>query len=138
MANNMEEIFQRLNAVILAQQSIINSIADKVEKLELSGGGGGTGNATVEDYQSGKTYQRNVLLVDPNTETMYRVIEEYTSVSVTEDCAAGKLKLIGFESQVVTFGHRPTQDEINALPEDTLVAIYDPTADPYQTALSGD
>ena len=135
---NMEDIFVSLNNVIKRQQEIINSIATKVEQLELSGGGGGTGNASVEDYESGKTYKRNVLIVDPSTETMYRVIEEYTSVSVTDDCAAGKLKLIGYESQVVTFGHRPTKEEIEALPEDTLVAIYDPTSDPYQPALSGD
>ena len=132
---NMEDIFVSLNNVIKRQQEIINSIATKVEQLELSGG---AGNATVEDYQSGKTYQRNVLLVDPNTETMYRVIEEYTSVTVTDDCAAGKLKLIGYESQVVTFAHPPTQDEISVLPEDTLVAVYDPTVDPYEPALSGD
>ena len=134
---NMEDVFVSLNNVIKRQQEIINSIANKVELLEFSGGGG-TGNATVEDYQSGKTYQRNVLLVDPNTETMYRVIEEYTSVTVTDDCAAGKLKLIGYESQVVTFAHPPTQDEISVLPEDTLVAVYDPTVDPYEPALSGD
>jgi hypothetical protein len=136
MADNMEEIFQRLNAVILAQQQLINSIADKVEKIESIGGGGGT--ASIEDYVSDKDYKRNVLLVDTNTETVYRVIEDYHSVTVTDDCEAGKLKLIGFESQVVTFSHRPTQDEIDALPEDTLVAIYDPTSDPYEPALAGD
>ena len=79
--NQMEEIFQSLNDVITALARRVNSLANKVEQLEHGGGGGG--NATVEDYESGKLYKRNTLLVDTATETMYRVScqTEYTSAS---------------------------------------------------------
>lgn len=117
--------FDRLITVIQKQQQLINSIADKLEKLESIGGGGGT--ASIEDYTPGETYKRNVLVVDTDTETVYRVLQEYTSVSVKDDCSNGYLKLVGFESQIVTFNHEPTQQEINTLPDDSLVAIYSTT-----------
>lgn len=117
--------FDRLSSIIQKQQQLINSIANKLEKLESIGGGGGS--ASIEDYKEGTTYKRNVLVVDTNTETVYRVLEEYTSVTVEEDCANGYLKLVGFESQIVTLNHEPTQKEINALPDDSLVAIYSTT-----------
>ena len=116
--------FDRLLTVIQRQQQLINSIATKLEKLESIGGGG---SASIEDYKEGTTYKRNVLVVDTNTETVYRVLEEYTSVTVEDDCSNGYLKLVGFESQIVTLNHEPTQKEINALPEDSLVAIYSTT-----------
>ena len=74
-----------------------------------------------------------LILFPPNlylahdTETVYRVLEEYTSVTVEDDCSNGYLKLVGFESQIVTLNHEPTQKEINALPDDSLVAIYSTT-----------
>ena len=76
----MDQIFQTLVSVIAEQQTIINAIASKVEKIESIGGGGG-GSASIEDYVSGKLYTRNMLIVDPNTETVYRVLKEYTSDS---------------------------------------------------------
>jgi hypothetical protein len=70
---------------------------------------------------------------------MYRVIpDQYTSVSLAFDKEHGDLKLVGYESQFVTFNHQPTQAEIDTLPEDTLVAIYSPQDDPYSPALSSD
>lgn len=133
----MDQIFQTLVSVIAEQQTIINAIASKVEKIESIGGGGG-GSASIEDYVSGKLYTRNMLIVDPNTETVYRVLKEYTSDSVEKDVANGNLKLVGFESQVVTLNHQPTQDEINALPDAALVATYSTTETPYDPVLTGD
>ena len=83
--------FDRLLTVIQRQQQLINSIATKLEKLESIGGGG---SASIEDYKEGTTYKRNVLVVDTNTETVYRVLEEYTSVTVEDDCSNGYLKLV--------------------------------------------
>ena len=124
-----EQIFQNLVDVIAAQQVLIHEIAQKLEQITPGGGGGGT--ASIEDYESGKTYKRNMLIVDPDTETVYRVISEYESIDIQTDCQNGYLKLVGFESQFVTFSHNPTQEEINNIPEDSLVAIYSPTDTPY-------
>lgn len=125
----MDPIFEELVNVVKNQQEIIQSIADKISRLEGFGGGG---TASIEDYESGKTYKRNVLVVDRNTETVYRVIpDEYVSVDIDTDASAGSLKLVGFESQIVTFAHEPTQSEIDALPDDVLVAVYSPADTPY-------
>jgi hypothetical protein len=129
----VDPIFQQLINVITTQQQLINSIAQEIQELKGIGGGGGTGNAVIEDYVSDHVYRRNTLVVDPNTETVYRVItNEYTSITVEQDCANGDLKLVGFESQIVTFNGNPTQSQINVLPEDTLVAIYSASDTPYQ------
>lgn len=134
MANNepMDEIFIRLNRVLAEQAATIKRLADKIEQLEL--GGGGSGNASIEDYVEGKDYKRNVLVVDPVEETVYRVIENYTSVDLATDKSLGKLKIVGYESQIVTFDHSPTQAELDVLPEDTLVAIYSSNETPYHPA----
>ena len=135
MADNF---FDTLTSILGSHEALLRQIADRLEQLEIGAGGGG-GNATVADYESGKTYKRNTLLVDPNTETMYRVIPAtYVTVSIAEDTATEKLKLVGYESQFVTFDHPPTQEELNVLPEDSLVAIYSPQDDPYTPALSYD
>lgn len=132
-----DEIFQTLFNIIHEQQELITSIAEKLTQLDWSGGGGGGGggSAIVTDYQSDQRYKRNTLVVDTATETLYRVINEYTSITVQEDCMNGNLKLVGFESQVITFDHNPTQSEINVLPEDSLVAIYSAADTPYQPDL---
>jgi hypothetical protein len=131
-----DEIFLTLFNIIHEQQSLIKSISEKLKQLDWSGGGGGGGgSAIVTDYQSDQLYKRNTLVVDTATETMYRVINEYTSITVQEDCMNGNLKLVGFESQVITFDHNPTQSEINVLPEDSLVAIYSAADTPYQPDL---
>jgi hypothetical protein len=133
MANNF---FQMLTAILGEHERLLTQIANKLEQLEIGGGGG---NATVADYLPNTTYKRNTLLVDPDTETMYRVIpDQYTSVSLAFDKEHGDLKLVGYESQFVTFNHQPTQAEIDTLPEDTLVAIYSRQDDPYSPALSSD
>lgn len=133
-----ESVFQELMTVISRQQKLINALANKLEQLEIGAGGGGTGNASIEDYESGKLYQRNVLVVDPETETVYRVLHEYESVTVEIDRATRHLKLVGYESQFVTFNHEPSQAEIDTLPEDVLVATYSTTDDPYTPVISGD
>lgn len=130
-------IFERLEKTILKQEAIIKSLTEKLEHLEISKGKGGGGSASIEDYVSGKNYVRNVLVVDTDTETVYRVLSEYISDTVERDCANGHLKLVGFESQVVTLGHMPTQKEIDALPDNALVAIYSTTDTPYKPEESG-
>ena len=129
--------FDILADLIAEQARIINALATKLERLEI-GQGGGTGNASIEDYKSGKLYQRNVLVVDPETETVYRVLHEYESVTVEIDRAERHLKLVGYESQFVTFNHEPSQAEIDTLPEDVLVATYSTTDYPYTPVISGD
>jgi hypothetical protein len=123
-------IFQTLFDTIHQQQLLIKEIADKLEQVEMSGGG--SGNATISDYESNKDYERNTLVVDVNTETVYRVLRAYKSKTVEQDCIDANLKLVGFESQIVTFNGNPTQSQINVLPEDTLVAIYSASDAPYQ------
>lgn len=133
----MDQFFQTLVSVIADQQMIINGIANKLDKIESLGGGGGGGSASIEDYESGKTYTRNMLIVDPNTETVYRALREYTAITVTDDVKNGNLKLVGFESQVVTLDHQPTQQEINTLPDSALVATYSTSETPYDPVTGG-
>lgn len=123
----MDAIFERLISIIDQQQKTIASIADKISKLETLGGS----VMAAEDYIAGTEYKRNTLVVDTNTETLYRVLQQYTSVDVETDVENGYLKLVGFESQVVTFNHNPSQAEIEAIPEDALVAVYSSTDTPY-------
>ena len=125
----MDAIFERLLSVIDKQQELIDSISKKLQQIESIGGGGG--GASIEDFASGSSYKRNTLVVDPTTETVYRVIRDYTSTSVEDDASNGYLKLVGFESSIVSFNHNPTQSEIDVLPDDTLVAIYSSTDEPY-------
>ncbi len=123
-------VFTALLTIIRNQNTLLKNIAEKLEQLEL--GGGGAGNASIADYESGKTYKRNTLLVDPGSETVYRVLpSQYISVSVEDDKRNGDLKLVGFESEIVTFDHNPSQSEINALPDDAFVVVYSPTDVPY-------
>lgn len=135
--NAMDPIFLQLNQIIETQARIIKQLADHIEQLENIGGGG---SASIEDYESGKVYKRNTLVVDRNTETVYRAKcdVEYTSVTIEADRQAGNLKLVGFESSIVTFDHPPFQDEVDALPEDTLVAVYSPSDNPYQAIVRTD
>lgn len=135
--NSMERIFLLLNQGMSRLANIVKILANDIEQLESIGGGG---SASIEDYESNKTYKRNTLLVDTNTETVYRVCceTEYTSVTVDDDRRAGNLKLVGFESAIVTLDHSPTQAEIDALPQDTLVAIYSSSTSPYQPVTQED
>ena len=123
-----DQIFQTLFQTIATQQELLSQLAEKLEQLEL---GGGSGNASIADYESNKLYKRNALLVDTATETVYRAIREYMSRTVEEDCQNGNLKVVGFESQIVTFNGDPTQRQLNVIPDDTLVAIYAASDTPY-------
>ena len=131
-----QTIFAKLESVIKDQEKLIKSLTEKLEQLQI-GSGGGSGSASIEDFTTNTKYKRNVLVVDTDTETVYRVIADYTSTSVQEDCAAGFLKLVGFESQIVTLGHEPSQKEIDSLPDNSLVAIYSATDTPYKPPTSG-
>lgn len=130
MAVQGDSVFEQLEAIIKTQSELIKSISEKLQQLESIGGG--SGNAVIADYESDKNYVRNTLVVDVGTETVYRVLNAYKSISVEQDCANGNLKLVGFESQIVTLNGNPTQSQINVLPEDTLVAIYSAADTPYQ------
>lgn len=122
------DVIDRLCTIIQSQQELITSIADKLKLIESIGGGGGGGSASIEDYVPGSKYTRNMLLVDTNTETVYRVLSaEYKAITVDDDVSNGNLKLVGFENAIVSFNHDPTQDEINALPKESLVAVYSST-----------
>lgn len=132
----MDKIFQDLVDIIQDNVVKMKLLADRIEQLESIGGGGGS--ASIEDYESGKEYKRNVLIVDTTTETVYRVLSDYTSTTVEDDKKNGLIKLVGFESQLVSFNHDPSQTEINTLPMDTVVTIYSSTDDPYEPILSGD
>lgn len=136
MASEERGIFEKLEKVIKEQMNLIQELTEKLEKLEV-GKGGADGNASIKDYTSNTKYKRNCLVVDPDTETVYRVIKDYESITVEEDCRTGFLKLVGFESQVVTIGHEPSQQEIDALPDNSLVAIYSATDTPYKPTNSG-
>ena len=123
-------IFTTLLTIIRNQNALLKNIAEKLEQLEI--GGGGSGNASISDYESGKSYKRNALLVDPATETVYRVLpQSYVSETVETDKTNGYLKLVGFESEIVTFDHNPSQSEIEALPDDAVVVVYSRTDVPY-------
>lgn len=131
----MDKIFQDLVDIIQDNAVKMKLLADRIEQLESIGGGG---SASIEDYESGKEYKRNVLIVDTTTETVYRVLSDYISSTIEDDKKKGLIKLVGFESQLVSFNHDPSQTEINTLPMDTVVTIYSSTDDPYEPILSGD
>jgi hypothetical protein len=132
MAVQGDSVFEQLESIIKTQSELIQSISKKLQQIEsIGGGGGGGGNATISDYEPNKDYERNTLVVDVNTETVYRVLKAYKSKTVEQDCINGNLKLVGFESGIVTYGQEPSQTQVDALPEDTLIAIYNSTDDPY-------
>ena len=127
MANiTPDSIFEDLYSRLQEQATLLAEIADKLNNLEL-----GKGMATITDYVSGSTYKRNMLIVDPATETVYRSTQNFVAQTVETDCSLGYLKLVGFESQIVTFDHEPTQLEINTVPDGAMVAIYSPADTPY-------
>ena len=73
-------MFQNLVDVVLQQQRLLANIAEHLTQIESIGGGG---SASIEDYAPGTLYKRNMLIVDTNTETVYRVVApEYTSVTI--------------------------------------------------------
>jgi len=125
----MEKIFSNLINAIKRQTELIQSIAKKVNKLEMGG------SASIEDFEAGKTYERNTLVVDPATETVYRVLRQYVSSDVAIDVENGDIVELSTETSisgthVVAFDHVPSQEEIDALPNNVLVTVYN-----AQTAL---
>ncbi|MBR5297652.1 MAG: hypothetical protein IKU29_07285 [Parabacteroides sp.] len=134
----MSNIFERLLSIITTTNNRLKRIEDAVKNIQPGGGGGG--NATIEDYTPGKFYPRNTLVVDPLTETVYRTLprEGYTSTTLANDIANERIKLVGYESQIINLDHNPTQEEINTLPSDATVLVYSPQDDPYTPALSSD
>lgn len=122
-------IFEKLHSVIAEHSIRLQNIANKLDLLEIKTGSGGHGFV---DYTHGETYKRNQAVVDTVTETAYRVIaDEYVADTVQNDCANGYLKLLGFESQIVSYGHDPSQEEVNTIPDDAVVVVYSPDDTPY-------
>ena len=139
----LEDCFRRLQAVEHQQQQIISRIATDIVNIDIGGGGGGggTGNG-FEVYESGKTYKKYQALIDPNTDIPYLVVPyggatEYISDTVENDCAAGNLRLLGFDGQIVTFNHPPQEPEIDRLPENVVVVEYN-DVDPNYNILTSD
>lgn len=124
----MDQIFLDLIAELQRRDELLASIAQKLSQIEQIGGGG---SASIEDYEAGKQYTRNMLIVDPDTETVYRVLDEYTSVSIQTDLQNAHIKLVGFENQIIEFEHDPTAAEIANLPDGAFVATYSPNDPPY-------
>lgn len=141
--NNIEECFARLINLVDQQRQIIHRLTEALMQITPgSGGGGGTGTG-FEVYESGKEYKRYQALIDPNTDIAYLVVPynggtKYTSVTVQQDCADGNLKLLGYDSQIVTFDHSPSPTEVNTLPENVTVVEYNPSDTPYSNILTND
>jgi len=123
------DIFEKLLEIETAREARLKRIEDAIKQIKIS-----SGSASIEDYKGNTFYTRNTLVVDPLTETVYRTIpdEGFTSTTFEADRAAGRLKLVGYESQIVTFNHKPTQAEIDALPDDVVVAVYSSNDSPYE------
>lgn len=136
-----KELFDELIGLFRRQQLLMEQIADKISRIE-SIGGGGSGNG-FQVYESNKLYKRYQAVIDPETDVPYLVVprnggSEYMSISVRQDCANGNLKLLGFDSQIVTFDHTPTSTEVDLLPENAIVVEYNPSDTPYGNILSSD
>ena len=121
--------FQRLVDLIEAQAEIIDSMRQHIQAIESIGGGGG--NASFTDYTSGTEYKRNNVVVDTNTETCYRVLEDYTSNTVETDVANHKLKLLAAEGQIIGVSHVPQASEIENYPDGAYIAVYSTSGSGY-------
>lgn len=144
MSSSIEDgkgLFDALIAIIHDQRVLIETMAAKLEQLEVGQGGGGSGNG-FEVYETHKVYNRYQALIDPDTDTPYLVVpaegDTYISTTVEEDCENGNLRLLGFDGQIVTFNHTPTQPEIDRLPEKVIVVEYNEMDTPYTGILSND
>lgn len=128
-------VFEKLLQIETEKEARLKRIEEALNALKIT-----SGSTSIEDYKVNTFYKRNTLIVDPMTETVYRTIpqEGFISTTFEEDRSSGRLKLVGYESQFVTFNHPPTQGEIDTLPEDVLVAVFSPQDDPYTPALSTD
>jgi len=123
-----DNIFKRLCEVVNTQQKIIESITKKLSMIESIGGGG---SAIVEDYISGKEYERNTIVVDTETEDTYRVINKYTSMDIDTDRTNGNIIVLSVGSQIIRFNHNPTKEEVANVPKGSYVIVYNPQDPPY-------
>lgn len=131
----MADVFDAILAAVTAERHELDRIEKALKKINIAGS-----QTTIVDYEPNKFYRRNTLVVDKNTETVYRTTppDGFISTTVEEDRENGRIKLVGYESQFVTFPKPPTQSQLDMLPEDVLVAIYSPQDDPYTPALETD
>lgn len=128
-------VFEKLLALEIEREARLKRIEDALKQLQMP-----SGTASIEDYKPNTFYKRNTLVVDSATETVYRTLprEGYTSTTLEQDLASLKLKLVGYESQFVAYNRVPSQDEVDLLPEDCLVAVYSSTDDPLSLTLTTD
>lgn len=136
-----DPVFAQLINLINTQREIIHELADYLDQLEIGGGGGGGGggSSAFQPYRSGAVYKKYDTVVDPDTMISYiTTVTSFTASNIQSDVDAGKLKLVGYDSQIITFDHPPTAEEINTLPENAIVVEFDPEDTPYTGILSDD
>lgn len=130
----MENIFKNLLDAFEAQQKLIDDLYQKLRRLEI-GGGGGSGNAVIEDYAPATEYKHNALVVDTNNNNLYLVVcaTTYISSDVDTDVRNGNLKMINTNTpgNIILMDHDPTQEEIQNLDENVAVIVYNASDDPF-------
>jgi hypothetical protein len=97
--------------------------------VDVAGAGG-----QIPVYESRKLYRKYETVVDGNTDITYLVTpatgDTYESQDIATDVADGNLKPTS-DCRIVIYDHTPTQQELNALPENVLIVVYDPNDTPY-------
>lgn len=85
-------------------------------------------------YETGMEYMRYQTLVDGDSDITYIVTpiegDSYVSKDVATDVDEGNLKPTS-DCRIVIYDHAPTQQELNSLPENVLVVVYNPNDTPY-------
>jgi hypothetical protein len=85
-------------------------------------------------YETDTVYMKYQTVVDSDSDITYLVTpaegDSYRSVDIPTDIEAGNLKATS-DSRIVIFYHAPSQNELDALPENVLVVVYDPDDAPY-------
>lgn len=129
----MENIFKNLLDAFEAQQKLIDDLYQKLRRLEI--GGGGSGNAVIEDYAPATEYKHNALVVDTNNNNLYLVVcaTTYISSDVDTDVRNGNLKMINSNvpGNIILLDHDPTQEEIQNLDENAAVIVFNASDDPF-------
>ena len=131
----MEKIFKDFLTAFARNQSLLAELTLKLQRLEIGQGGGGSGNAVIEDYTPATEYKHNALVVDTNNNNLYLVVSptSYTSINVDTDVRNGNLKMINglpFENLVI-MDHDPTREEVQNLDEGSAVIVFNPSDTPY-------
>ena len=131
----MEKIFKDFLTAFERNQSLLAELTLKLQRLEIGQGGGGSGNAVIEDYTPATEYKHNALVVDTNNNNLYLVVcaTTYISSDVDTDVRNGNLKMINVNTpgNILLLDHDPTQEEIQNLDENIAVIVYNASDDPF-------